>query len=190
MKKLLLTALAIVGLAGSSAQGAAAAAAGFAAKAGSFLRKAALPALVGQVMYDAHGYLHPQASQVDLTGVNSKIDALTGAIKPVLQLPFVVQAVADAADARSSTWYGKAWRSVVKFDGWSDTVLSKIQKIMLILSIFGGAQAYAHNQVAKLQPQPQSQLQDQENVVVQQPAQSVVLKKHRRHRRSGIAARA
>ena len=188
MKKLLLTALAIIGLAGSSAQGAAAAVAGFAAKAGSFLQKAALPALVGQVMYDAHGYLHPHASQVDLTGVHSKIDALAGAIKPVLKLPFVVQAVADAADATPSTWYGKAWKSVVKFDGWSDTVLSKIQKIMLILSIFSGAQTYAHNQVAKMQPQPVQEVQ--ENIAVQQPVQPVIFKKHRRHRRSGIAARA
>jgi hypothetical protein len=212
MKKLILTALAVAGLMGSSAQGAAAMAAGLGAKAYGFLQAAALPALGAQIAYDLHGYLHPSVKQ-DLAPLHDQmgelkqmhgqmgelkqeINGLNSAIKYIPQVAKGLEAAGIIA--APATWYGKTWRGLCYVDSAVDCVVGPIQKYMFVLSLVGSGIGYLLN---KAQPQPQPQESGEDafiekiaaKVAAAMPAATspvMYMPRRRAARRSGMVARA
>ena len=158
----MITALAIFGLMGSSAQGAFAAAAGFGAKIYGGLQAVALPALCAQVAYDLHGYLHPSNGTIhsnvnsDLGELHNKLNQLNAAVAYIPQVAKGLEAAKGIAT--STTWYGKAWNGLCYFDALTDTVIGKFQKYMLLASVLGLGTLFHKTQA---QPQPQESGEEQ-----------------------------
>lgn len=198
MKKLFLTALTIIGLMSSSAQGAASMAAGFGATAWKFLQASAVPVTLASMGYEV-GKMYGSSSELvqqvgTLNGtltqqvgtLNSQLDQY---LKPVFTSPRLLR-LAGILPNDATTWYGKLWNGLCYADDVTDGILSKVSKVMTLLSVFGAVRGLAHAeptyaQAANIVPQPESVDQ---NIVEQQP---VVFKPHKAyHRRSRIAARA
>lgn len=130
MKKLMLTALAVIGLMGSSStQGAAAMAAGLSTKAWGFLKVAAPISAFGL-----------KAFNVGKMAVPALTAAGTGytCYQAFMFMDDVRKKLNILAPVVPTTWYGKIWNGLCSVDAITDSWMGKIQKYMLVASMFGG----------------------------------------------------
>ena len=187
MKKLMLTALAIVGLVGSSAQGAAAMAAGFGAKAWGFLQASAVPVTLLGTGYEV-GKMFGSSTQA-INQIAELNKNFTDYLKPIALSPRVLKLAGIESAIQPKTWYGKVWKNICFVDDLTDTMMSKVQKFMLIASIFGTLLSKVSAQESEVIVQQPVQ-PAQPNIVPAEVQQPVIRTPRRGYRRSGIAARA
>lgn len=203
MKKLMLKTLSIVGLIGSSVHGfGVAAAMGMGAKAWTFAQKVAVPLSIASAGYELGKAIKSQSNlEQQIAGASQQAQVLNNNVvnlgklaTPLFTSPQILKLAGIDTD-QPTTWYGKFWKGVCYADGVTDTLMSKIQKVMLLSSVFGsviglGNNAYAHQQAAKVQPQSVPDESLVEEIIPEKPV--VVAKKlHRRrgYRRSAMVAR-
>jgi hypothetical protein len=151
MKKLILTLLAIVGLQGSQAQGAAQAVA-FGAKAWQFMSSPAfyVPMTgvgVCQAIYDS--------------GDKVANHAIVQTIASILASPKAMKMFGLKEDPKiwdAKPWYSKAWYGVNWFDDATDALFGRVQKYVglygIMSAMFKTAEPQADNQVNQANTQP------------------------------------
>lgn len=208
MKKLILKALAIAGLMGSSAQGAAAMAAGLGAKAWGFLQASAVPVTLLGAGFEVGRMFgsNPEitsindkitdVSQVSFASIHDKINAINDKVAAMAQVPLFAKAITDATTP--TTWYGKAWKGFCYVDSVVDGFVGPIQKYMFVFSMLGGALGFLLN---KMQTQVQPHQEPSEDAFIEKIAAKVAaampaanpavyVPRRRSARRSGMVARA
>lgn len=187
MKKLILTALAIAGLASSSAQGAAAMAAGLGAKAYGFLQAAAPISAFGLKAFNL-GKMAVPALTAAGTGYTC--------YEAFMFMDDVRKKLNILAPVVPTTWYGKVWNGLCSADMITDVWMGKIQKCMFLASIFGGCIGLLTNKAqAESQESGEDALVDKiaAKVAAAMPAATnpvMYMPRRRAARRSGMVARA
>lgn len=183
----MLTALTVVGLMHSSAQGAAAMAAGLGAKAWGFVQASALPITVASMGYEV-GKMYGSSSHTSnqIAELNKNFN---DCLKPVFSSPRILKLAGIESAIQPTTWYGKLWKGICFADDLTDTMMSKVQKVMLVASIFGTLLSKVSAQESEVVAQQPVQ-PEQPNIAPVQAQQSVVRTPRRGYRRSGMTARA
>ncbi len=192
MKKLILSALVIIGLAGSSAHGAAAMIAGFGAKAWSFAQASAIPVTLTGMGYELGKMFSSNSkSTQDLSILNKNFSEH---VLPIFTNPKLLKLAGIESDIQPSTWYEKAWKKIEFADVFTDVLMAKAQKIVFLTSVFsalvGLGKAYTQEPAEMIPAAPVvPTIQNQEPMVAQP---TIKLQHHRKasgHRRSGVSVR-